>query len=112
MKQRGAMLAKGRLLGLQFLALFQDDLYFRIAEQADELAMRLRSAFLTLGWTLLYPSFTNQQFPILTKEQREKLRENVQFNLWQWMEDGRVAIRLATSWATKEEDVDALISLL
>ena len=110
MKQRGAMLAKGRLLGLQFLALFQDDLYFRIAEQADELAMRLRSAFLTLGWTLLYPSFTNQQFPIIPDAVLESLRTDYSFSFWQKTDETHTAVRICTSWATTEESVNRLIA--
>ena len=111
-KQHGALLAKMRVVSQQFDALFTDNLYFEISRHALDLAMKIKHACLDKGYELLMDSPTNQQFPILTKEQMEKLRENVQFNLWQWMEDGRVAIRLATSWATKEEDVEELISLL
>ena len=110
MKQRGAMLAKGRLLGLQFLALFQDDLYFRIAKQADELAMRLRSAFLKQGWSLLYPSFTNQQFPIIPDAVLERLRTDYSFSFWQKTDDAHTAVRFCTSWATTEEAVNKLIA--
>lgn len=111
-KQHGALLAKMRVVSQQFDALFTDGLYFHISRHAIDLAMKIKQACLDKGYELLMDSPTNQQFPILTREQMEKLREKVQFNLWQWMEDGRVAIRLATSWATKEEDVDALIALL
>lgn len=111
-KQHGALLAKMRVVSHQFDALFTDGLYFHISRHAIDLAMKIKRACLDKGYELLMDSPTNQQFPILTKEQMEKLRENVRFNLWQWMEDGRVAIRLATSWATKEEDVDSLIALL
>lgn len=110
MKQRGAMLAKGRLLGVQFLALFQDDLYFRIAAQADRLAMRLRRAFLEKGWTLLYPSFTNQQFPVIPDEMLKKLAENYSFSFWQKTDEHHSAVRFCTSWATTEETVDTLIA--
>ena len=109
MKQRGAMLAKGRLLGLQFLTLFQDDLYMRIAKQADELAMRLRRAFLEKGWPLLHNSFTNQQFPVVPDEVLEKLAERYSFSFWQKMDDSRSAVRFCTSWATTEEAVTSLI---
>ena len=101
-----------RIVSQQFDALFTEGLYFDISRHAIDLAMKIKQACLDKGYELLMDSPTNQQFPILTREQMEKLREKVQFNLWQWMEDGRVAIRLATSWATKEEDVDALIALL
>ena len=109
MKQRGAMLAKGRLLGLQFLALFQDDLYLRIAKQADELAMRLRRAFLEKGWPLLHNSFTNQQFPIVPDEALRKLEENYSFSFWQKADETHSAVRFCTSWATSEEAVMKLI---
>ncbi len=111
-KQHGALLAKMRVVSQQFDALFTDGLYFEISRHAIDLAMKIKHACLDKGYELLMDSPTNQQFPILSREQMEKLREKVQFNLWQWMEDGRVAIRLATSWATKEEDVEELISLL
>lgn len=109
MKQRGAMLAKGRLLGLQFLALFQDDLYFRIAKQADELAMRLRRAFLEQGWPLLYNSFTNQQFPVVPDAVLEKLGKFYSFSFWQKTDEKHSAVRFCTSWATPEESVTKLI---
>lgn len=111
-KQHGALLAKMRVVSQQFDALFTDGLYFQISRHAIDTAMRIKRACLDKGYELLMDSPTNQQFPILSKEQMEKLRENVRFNLWQWMEDGRVAIRLATSWATRDEDVEALIALL
>lgn len=109
MKQRGAMLAKGRLLGLQFLALFQDDLYFRIAGQADELAMRLRRAFLEKGWPLLHNSFTNQQFPIVPDDILRKLGESYSFGFWQKTDETHSAVRFCTSWATSEASVMKLI---
>ncbi len=76
-KQRGGMLAKGRLLGLQFETLFTDGLYFELGKRADELALRLKKAFLDKGYGLAYDSYTNQQFPILPEEHLEKLRETV-----------------------------------
>ena len=109
MKQRGAMLAKGRLLGIQFLALFQDDLYFRISEKADRLAMRLRRAFTEQGWPLLYDSFTNQQFPVVPDDVLERLGKNYTFSFWKKTDETHSAVRFCTSWATTEE---ALTSLL
>ena len=111
-KQHGALLAKTRLVSQQFDALFTDDLYFQISRHAIDLAMELKAACLAKGYALLMDSPTNQQFVILTREQMERLRQNVQFNLWQWLPDGRVVVRFATSWATREEDVQALIALL
>ncbi|WP_418765940.1 threonine aldolase family protein [Mailhella sp.] len=110
MKQRGAMLAKGRLLGLQFLALFQDNLYFRIAKRADELAMRLRQAFTEQGWPLLYDSFTNQQFPIIPDDVLQRLSETYSFSFWQKTDATHSAVRFCASWATTEEAVNQLIA--
>ena len=110
MKQRGAMLAKGRLLGIQFLALFQDDLYFRIATHADSLAMRLRRAFLDLGWPLLYNSFTNQQFPVIPNDVLNRLSHSYSFSFWQNIDENHSAVRFCTSWATTEEAVTRLIA--
>ncbi len=110
MKQRGAMLAKGRLLGLQFLALFEDGLYFRIAKQADELALQLRRAFEERGWPLLFDSHTNQQFPIVPDTELERLRKDYSFGFWEKVDGQHSAVRFCTSWATTRESVDQLIS--
>ncbi len=107
-KQKGAMLAKGRLLGLQFDTLFTDSLYSEISSHASSLAMRIREAFLSKGIELLYDSYTNQQFPILTKEQKEALDKDFVSSFW-CEKDGKIAVRFCTSWATPEEDVDFLI---
>ena len=109
-KQHGALLAKGRLLGIQFAALFRDDLYFLIAERADKLAMRLRQAFTEKGWPLLYDSFTNQQFPIVPDADLKRLADKYSFGFWQHMDETHSAVRFCTSWATSEEAVEALIS--
>jgi threonine aldolase len=111
-KQHGALLAKTRVVSQQFDALFTDDLYFKISRHALDMAMKLKAACLEKGYELLMDSPTNQQFIILTPAQLNALRENVQFNIWENLPDGRIAIRLATSWSTREEDVDALINLL
>ena len=111
-KQQGAMLAKGRLLGVQFDALFTDGLYFEIGRHAISLAMKLKAAFREKGYPLFADSPTNQQFPILTAEQLQNLRQHAAFETWAPLPDGRTAVRFVTSWATREEDVDALIALL
>lgn len=111
-KQQGAMLAKGRLLGLQFDALFTDDLYWRISREAVELAMALKAAFVKKGYPLYADSPTNQQFVILTKEQKERLEKDAAFNVWAPLPDGRFAVRFVTSWATRPEDIEALRALL
>ena len=108
-KQRGGMLAKGRLLGIQFQALLEDGLYEEIAGKAVKQAMRLREAFLEKGYPLLYNSYTNQQFPIMHKQQLEQLKENYSFELWAPLDEEYSAVRFCTSWATKDEDVEKLI---
>lgn len=111
-KQQGAMLAKGRLLGVQFDTLFTDGLYFEISRHAIDLAMKLKAAFLEKGYPLFADSPSNQQFPILTEAQEAKLRQYAAFETWEPLPDGRKAVRFVTSWATREEDVDALIAVL
>lgn len=108
-KQHGGMLAKGRLLGIQFDTLFTDGLYFEIAKQADALAMRLKSAFTKKGYRLRYDSYTNQQFPILPNEHMEKLKEKYSFAFWEAVDASHSTVRFCTSWATKEAAVDELI---
>lgn len=111
-KQHGAMLAKGRLIGIQFDVLFTDRLYFRIARHADEMAMKLRSGLLEKGYRLLIDSPTNQQFVILANEKMEALKERVGFGFWEKVDDRHTAVRFATSWATSEEAVDTLLRCL
>lgn len=111
-KQHGALLAKGRMLGIQFDTLFTDNLYFEIAKNADRLAMKLKEAFLKKGYKLYMDSYTNQQFVILNKKQMEKLSDKVTFSKWEVLSDEETVVRFATSFMTKESDVDALIALL
>lgn len=108
-KQRGGLLAKGRLLGIQFDTLLDKDLYFTISKHAVELALRIKEAFINAGFKLKYNSFTNQQFVILPNEVFEKL--NKEFALYKWeKEDSKnVVARVCTSWATTEENVNKLI---
>ena len=108
-KQRGGMLAKGRLLGVQFGALMTDGLYERAARREVELAWRLRLAFEEKGWPLYCDSPTNQQFPIVPDAALEKLAEKYTFSDWARIDETHRAVRFCTSWATKEEDVSALI---
>ena len=109
-KQNGGMLAKGRLLGIQFLALLEDDLYFKITGHANKLALKIRDAFLEKGCSFRYESVTNQQFPILHNEYIEKLKENYAFSFWEKVDENHSAVRFCTSWATKEEDVEKLVA--
>lgn len=111
-KQQGGLLAKGRLLGIQFEVLFEDGLYFELARHADRQAMRLREAFLEKGVPFLYESVTNQQFPILPDGDIDRLLRDFSFELWQGMDGGRSAVRFCTSWATRPENVDALIEAI
>ena len=111
-KQRGGMLAKGRLLVIQFLTLMEDNLYEKIAKKAVGQAMRLKEAFVEKGYPLLYDSYTNQQFPIMPNCQLEELREKYSFELWCAMDEEYSAVRFCTSWATKDEDVELLINEL
>lgn len=108
-KQKGGMLAKGRLLGIQFDTLFEDGLYYEISKHADELAMKLREAFVRKGYGLRYDSYTNQQFPILPDAHVEKLKEKYSFEFWEKTDDSHSAVRFCTSWATEESAVEALI---
>ena len=111
-KQQGALLAKGRMLGIQFLTLFTDDLYLKIAKNAVALAARLKEAFVEKGYELYFNSPTNQIFVVLTAEQEERLRRATTFTEWERLADGRLVVRLATSWATRAEDVEELIENL
>ena len=107
-KQRGGMLAKGRLLGVQFCALMENDLYFEISAHADRLADKLRACFSELGYPFFMENTTNQLFPILPRAVREKLAEKYTFIEMDPVDEDRRACRFCTSWATREENVDAL----
>ena len=111
-KQHGALLAKGRLLGLQFDTLFTDGLYFEISRNAIEKAMELKQLFISKGIPLYIDSPTNQQFPIMTKEDLAPLEGKVLYEVWETLPDGRLVTRFATSWATSEEQIEYLVSLL
>ncbi|MBO4443751.1 MAG: low specificity L-threonine aldolase [Bacteroidaceae bacterium] len=107
-KQNGGMLAKGRLLGIQFEVLFADDLYFRLARRADMQAQRIRQAFAAKGIPFLIDSPTNQQFPILDAPSLQQLALSFGFSLWEKVDDTHTAVRFCTSWATADEAVDTL----
>ncbi len=108
-KQRGGMLAKGRLLGLQFDTLFDDDgLYFKLGARADRFADQIRAALQVLGVPLLVESTTNQIFPILPDSALEQLAKEFTFTEQERIDDTHRAVRFCTSWATKQENVDAL----
>lgn len=110
-KQHGALLAKGRLLGIQFDALMQDGLYFKIARHAVEQAIRLRDAFIAKGYKMYSNSPTNQQFVLLDKDTIARLEKDFVFEQWFPVGD-LMNCRFVTSWATSPDDVDALIAAL
>ena len=107
-KQRGGMLAKGRLLGIQFDVLFTDNLYFEISKKAVQQALRIADACRRAGCTFFADSPTNQQFPIFPDAALEKLGEKYAWSYWARVDGFHSAIRLCTSWATTDENVDAL----
>lgn len=104
-KQRGALLAKGRILGIQFFELFKDNLYFDLAKHANNMAILLRNEIASMGYKFLTHSPTNQIFPILPNEIIEKLQEKYLFYVWSKIDENNSSIRLVTSWATQEEFV-------
>jgi threonine aldolase len=106
LKQKGALLAKGRLLGIQFEELLKDDLYFQLAKSANEKAMQLKSAFVAIGCDFLAETFTNQIFPILLNDQIEALSHNFDFYIWKKIDKEKSAIRIITSWATQDEIIE------
>ena len=111
-KKRGALLAKGRLVGVQFDALFTDDLYSRIGSHAIEMAERLKELFRRKGYEFFLESPTNQQFVILDNRDLKRLKEQVVFSFWEKKDEEHTVVRFATSWSTTEEDLEALESIL
>jgi threonine aldolase len=109
-KQNGGMLAKGRLLGIQFETLFEDGLYYEISKHAVDMAMMIRTAFHKKGFSFRYDSKTNQQFPILPDEVLIKMSEKYSYSFWEKVDAAHSAVRFCTSWATKREHVEMLIN--
>lgn len=109
-KQKGALLAKGRLMGIQFRELFRDNLFFELAAHANQLAAKIQVALRAEGCAFLFTSPSNQIFPILSNRVIKELEKNYAFHIWEQVSDDYSAIRLVTSWATKEEVVDAFIA--
>ena len=107
-KKRGALLAKGRLLGVQFDALFTDGLYFRIGRHAIDLAEQMKEIFRTHGLPLFIQSPTNQQFVILENSRMEALAQKVAFEFWEQADETHTVVRFATGWSTTEDDLAAL----
>lgn len=111
-KQKGGLLAKGRLLGIQFEELFRDNLYFELASHANQMASILVKSFLDLGYPFLTDSPSNQIFPILPNTLIKKLEEDFSFYTWRKTDESHTAIRLVTSWATEESDINHFIDKL
>ncbi|KAA8817545.1 aminotransferase class I/II-fold pyridoxal phosphate-dependent enzyme [Bifidobacterium callitrichos] len=111
-KQHGALLAKGFLLGVQFDTLFTDDLYFRIARNANEQADRIREALREKGYTLTFDAPTNQIFVTLDQPTIDRLEQHVRLGFMEKADDTHTVMRICTSWATTDEETDALIALL
>lgn len=107
-KQRGGMLAKGRLLGIQFDELFTDDLYTKIARNANDMAYQIRDIFVSNGYPLLFDSPTNQQYPIIPDEELAILGKNFGYEYWERVDETHSGVRFCGSWATTQENVDAL----
>ena len=112
MKLHGGLLAKGRVLSLQFMALFSNDLYYRIGEHAIRLANKLREGFETKGYKLYIDSRTNQQFFQLPNAKIDELKNEASFDYWGPRGESESVIRLVTDWSTREADVDRVIGLL
>jgi len=109
LKQKGALLAKSRIFGLQFLELFKDDLFFKLAEHANKMASKLSQHIENMGYTFLTPSTTNQIFPIFKQDMIDCLSKKYGFYVWEKLDDQYSAVRLVTSWATREQAVDRFI---
>lgn len=111
-KNHGALLAKGRLTGVQFDTLFTDGLYFQIGRHAVELAEMLKSGLISKGYQLFIDSPTNQQFVVLENNMMEKLKKDVSFSYWEKYDTNHTVVRFATSWATTKDDVENLLEIL
>ena len=111
-KQHGAMLAKGRLTGVQFEALFKDGLYFEISKNAIDRAEELKELFASRGYEFFLDSPTNQQFVILTNEQMEEISQKCRFGFWERIDENRCVVRFATSFATTKEDIEKLSEII
>ena len=107
-KKRGALIAKGRLLGVQFDALFTDGLYFEIGKHAIETAEKMKGIFERRGYRFYIESYTNQQFIILENQEMRALKEKVRFGFWEKYDEEHTVVRFATGWSTTEDDLKAL----
>ncbi len=111
-KQQGALLAKGRVLGIQFDTLFTDELYMKISRHGIEMAKLLKEGLRDKNYQFYLESPTNQQFIVLQNEKMKKLEKQVDFTVWEKYDENHTVVRFATSWATKKEDIEKLMELL
>ena len=111
-KQHGALLAKGRLLGIQFDTLFTDGLYYQISRNAIDMAQKLKRIFHEKGYSFFLETSTNQQFIVLADDKLDALRQKVGFDYWEKADETHTVVRFATSWSTTEADLEALAELL
>lgn len=111
-KQRGGLLAKGRLLGIQFDVLFTDNLYFEISKNAVDRAMELKQLLASYGFRFLIDSPTNQQFVIMEDDFYRSLSKEIGIEFWEKTDQNHTAVRFATSWATKHSDIEELAAVL
>jgi threonine aldolase len=109
LKQRGALLSKGRLLGIQFLILFEKDLYYDLALHANKMAMKIATAIQSKGFAFIGEPVSNQLFPVLPNVLIKQLEEKYEFYIWEKTDSQNSSVRLVTSWATAEEKVDEFI---
>lgn len=109
-KQKGALMAKGRILGAQFYALFEDELFFDLGKHANAMSSKLAEAIKQKGYSFASRPVSNQLFPILPLSVIKKLMEKYEFYVWQKLDDSEAVVRIVTSWATEESWVDSFIS--
>lgn len=112
MKNGGGLLAKGRFLGIQFDTLFTDNLYFEISRYAIDMAMKLKNELIKKGYRFKYDSNTNQQFPLISNEKLQELSQNFTYDYWEKYDENNSVIRICTSWATREENIQKLLEIL
>lgn len=111
-KKNGALLAKGRLLGIQFDALFTDDLYFKIGRHAIDMAEKIKAIFKEKGYPFFIDSPTNQQFIVLENSKMEQLKEKVNFGFWEKYDENHTVVRFATGFSTTEEEIEELAKII
>ncbi|EOS78011.1 hypothetical protein C819_00627 [Lachnospiraceae bacterium 10-1] len=111
-KQHGALLAKGRLLGVQFDALFTEELYWKIGRHAIDMAEQLKGMLKEKGYLMPWDSPTNQQYIVLENDQMEKMKSKVKFSFWEKYDETHTIVRFVTSWSTTQDDIDQLKKIL